>query len=128
MEIGEMIGEGNCGIVFKGIVRGVNLKKNEKLVNNFFSKFPVAIKIPKIEEGEISTIEEQVLEFKKELKIISNLFNPRIVLFMGAFCSPKNIKLVVELLDGDMQTILLDKNRHLSLYQRVGFLKQVVEG
>eukprot|EP01091_Cochliopodium_minus_P011237 TRINITY_DN3133_c0_g1_i1.p1 TRINITY_DN3133_c0_g1~~TRINITY_DN3133_c0_g1_i1.p1 ORF type:complete len:484 (+),score=152.78 TRINITY_DN3133_c0_g1_i1:29-1480(+) len=106
----EKLGSGSIGNVYKGTCRG----------------FTIAVKVPNKPKGTSKFSEKFVESFKDEVKILSTIYHPRIVLFMGAFISPKLMLLVLEFLDGNIQDKIL--KTEVSLHQKSVWLKQAAEG
>ncbi len=102
-----VLGEGSFGLVLRGKCRGMQ----------------VAIKVPKMED----TSQEDLDKFKEEVRMMAKLFHPRIALFMGANIIKDEIKVVTELLDGDVED-LLEAHPNTTLFQRMQWAKQAAEG
>lgn len=71
---------------------------------------------------------EQLESFIKEVEIMSNIFAPNINLFMGACTIPGKIMMVTELLEGDLETILRDPSKNVSLYDRMKMARDAAQG
>lgn len=85
-EESDFIGEGVFGKVFKGRCRSCQ----------------VAVKVPMNQN--LSTTE--LADFKREVAIVSSIFHPNVVLFMGACMQPGNIKMVTERMTTDLENLL----------------------
>eukprot|EP01104_Vermistella_antarctica_P019284 TRINITY_DN7489_c0_g1_i1.p1 TRINITY_DN7489_c0_g1~~TRINITY_DN7489_c0_g1_i1.p1 ORF type:complete len:517 (+),score=149.34 TRINITY_DN7489_c0_g1_i1:57-1553(+) len=108
IELQELIGEGCFGRVYRGKCRAQD----------------VAIKVPKKQD-----IKKKKLEaFLREVEIMSNTYCPYITLYMGACTVPGKIMIVTELLDTDVEHILADKKKQLTLYQRMKMAKDASHG
>lgn len=66
--------------------------------------------------------------FRKEVEILSQIYHPNIVLFMGACTIPGNMCIVTELLGRDMESLLQDKNVTLPLFLRMKMAKDAALG
>lgn len=66
--------------------------------------------------------------FRKEVEILSQIYHPNIVLFMGACTIPGSMCIVTELLGRDMESLLQDKNVVLPLYLRMKMAKDASLG
>jgi serine/threonine protein kinase len=71
------LGEGSYGVVYKGRCRGL----------------PFAIKILKLPKGEERFSEEQLKNFREEIKVMFTIHHPSIALFVGAYVSYDSIKI-----------------------------------
>ncbi|KAL6076941.1 serine/threonine-protein kinase STY17 isoform X1 [Balamuthia mandrillaris] len=101
------IGEGSFGTVWKGTC---------------FQK-EVAIKIPHVQINCDATLSN----LRSEIEIMSSMPHPNICLFMGACTLPGNVKIVTELMDGDLAS-LLESDEHLTLYERMKMAKDAALG
>jgi len=99
--------EGSFGIVWRGKCFGV----------------AVAIKVPK--KQKLSDNERD--EIKNEILTWSTHTHPHIVLFMGACMEEGNIRIVVELMDGDLSH-LMKKNKVLTLLDLLDSARQASSG
>ncbi|GAB4850794.1 hypothetical protein Ancab_030094 [Ancistrocladus abbreviatus] len=90
LTIGELIGQGSCGIVHHGLWYGSD----------------VAIKV--FTKQEYS--EEALLSFRKEVSLMKRLRHPNILLFMGAVTSPQHLCIVTEFLPRGSLFRLLQRN------------------
>ena len=136
IELSKKLGEGAFGAVFRGKCRGAN----------------VAVKVPSKDIEE-----DQLLEFKMEVNTMASISHPRLAMLLGenrsrifCFClfvvlnpvllaagafipppgSKDSVMIVLELLSGDMETILHrdQKAKKLSLFQRMEWAMQAAEG
>jgi serine/threonine protein kinase len=78
IELGEKLGSGSFGEVYKGKLRGVDVAVKK-------------LSLKQIDERKIN-------QFKKEVAIMSKLRHPNVLLFMGACCEPNNLMIVTELM------------------------------
>ncbi|ELR19943.1 dual specificity protein kinase [Acanthamoeba castellanii str. Neff] len=83
----------------------------------------VAVKIPVVQ----NLNREQLAAFRKEVEIMSTNHHPNIILFMGACTVPGKFKIVTELMDTDLET-LLHSDVSLSLYERMKMAKDAALG
>jgi serine/threonine protein kinase len=84
----------------------------------------VAIKIPIIQ----NLNRQQLAAFRREVEIMSSNHHPNICLFMGACTVPGKFKIVTELMDTDLETLLQQSNVKLSLYERMKMAKDAALG
>jgi len=82
----DFIGEGVFGKVFKARCRSC----------------AVAVKVP-INQNLSNS---ELADFKREVSIVSSIFHPNVVLFMGACMQPGNIKMVTERMTTDLENLL----------------------
>jgi len=100
------IGEGCFGSVYEGVCRTVR----------------VAVKIPNKQK-----LSQQGLEaFRKEVEIMSQINHPNVCLFMGAVTVPGSIRIVTELMQGDVETVMRTKKSTLS--ERLHWVKDAAQG
>mmetsp|Transcript_26030 Transcript_26030/g.28955 ORF Transcript_26030/g.28955 Transcript_26030/m.28955 type:complete len:507 (-) Transcript_26030:154-1674(-) len=108
-QVEDYLGEGTFGKVYKGRCRGG----------------VVAVKVPikqKLSKHELE-------EFKKEVAIMSQIFHPNVVLFMGACTVADDIKIVTEMMDTDLEKLLhSDEGRDLPLLERMKMAKGAALG
>eukprot|EP01112_Ceratiomyxa_fruticulosa_P013616 TRINITY_DN3833_c0_g1_i2.p1 TRINITY_DN3833_c0_g1~~TRINITY_DN3833_c0_g1_i2.p1 ORF type:complete len:543 (-),score=94.64 TRINITY_DN3833_c0_g1_i2:235-1863(-) len=104
----HVLGDGSFGSVYKGRCRQKD----------------VAVKVL------FRQLEEKTLrDFRKEVAIMSKIFHPNIVLFLGACTSvPGKLQICTELMKGNVETILLDPNAKLSLLQRLKMTRDAALG
>jgi serine/threonine protein kinase len=62
-----------------------------------------------------------------EVQMMAKLYHPRITLFLGACVNGKEISVVSEMLDGDIEHVIL-KDRGIPLFQRVLWARQAALG
>jgi len=105
----DFLGEGTFGKVYRGRCRGK----------------AVAVKVPLHQ----NLREEELSDFRKEVSIMSKIFHPNVVLFMGASTKPNQIKIVTELMSTDLEKLLHSPDgKKLSLYQRIKMAKDAALG
>lgn len=102
----DLIGKGNFGQVFHGRCRSID----------------VAVKIPKNQNLTAHRLES----FRKEMEIMSKLYHPNVCLFMGASTTPSKIRIVTELLEGDLESLMAKEDQPLS--QRIKWAKDAAMG
>jgi serine/threonine protein kinase len=85
---------------------------------------PCAIKIPFIQDLN----DQQLAAFRKELEIGSNIGIPNVCRVIGACTVPGHIKIVMELMDNNLETLLHSDGVQLSLYERMELAKQAALG
>eukprot|EP01120_Amphizonella_sp_Union-15-10_P008947 TRINITY_DN3303_c0_g1_i1.p1 TRINITY_DN3303_c0_g1~~TRINITY_DN3303_c0_g1_i1.p1 ORF type:complete len:610 (-),score=109.22 TRINITY_DN3303_c0_g1_i1:80-1909(-) len=105
-EESAFIGKGSYGNVYRGMCRGKR----------------VAIKVPK-EQLPPRKLEQ----FRQEVDIMSKIFHPNIVLFMGANTQSDRIKIVTELCVTDVEKILRS-DKPLTMYERMQMAKGAALG
>eukprot|EP01087_Luapelamoeba_hula_P012199 TRINITY_DN3391_c0_g1_i3.p1 TRINITY_DN3391_c0_g1~~TRINITY_DN3391_c0_g1_i3.p1 ORF type:complete len:536 (+),score=143.37 TRINITY_DN3391_c0_g1_i3:215-1822(+) len=90
---------------------------------------PVAIKVPRIQHLE-QLSDADLNDLKMELEIMINNRHPNLVMCLGACTAVEHFKIILELLDGDLETLLVANNNRagLSLYQRMLLAKQTALG
>lgn len=94
-----ILGDGSFGAVYKGRCR-----QKEVAVKVLFRQFD----------------EKSLRAFRKEVAIMSKIFHPNIVLFLGACTSiPGQLMICTELMSSNLETLLLNHQIKLSLLQRV---------
>jgi len=109
IEFDTKIGEGSYGQVFSGTCRGK----------------VVAIKVFK--PGMFQT-EEERSAIREEVRIMSKIYHPNVVLFMGACTLEDNLMIVTEKMPTDVETLLIDEKKPLSLFQRMKMMKDAALG
>lgn len=103
-----MLGDGSFGTVYQGRARAKD----------------VAVKMLHKQDLDTKTLNA----FRKEVEILSQIYHPNIVLFMGACTIPGSMCIVTELLGRDMESLLQDKNMILPLYLRMKMAKDAALG
>jgi serine/threonine protein kinase len=105
----NVLGDGSFGTVYQGRCRSKD----------------VAVKVLHKQDLDMKTL----TAFRKEVEILSQIYHPNIVLFMGACTQPGSMCIVTELLPkGDVEAMLQDKNCQLSLVQRMKMAKDAALG
>lgn len=85
----------------------------------------VAVKVPVNQH----LTPEEMNDFRKEVQIMSKIFHPNVVLFMGACTQAGNIKIVTEMMDMDLEHFLkTEEGRTLSLFHRMKLAKDAALG
>ncbi len=84
----------------------------------------VAVKIPLVQELD----EAQLQQLRKEVEIMSANPHPNIVLFMGACTIPGQFKIVTEILDGDLETLLKRGEKKFALFEKMKMAKDAALG
>lgn len=107
LEFTELIGKGTSGSVFAGL----------------FDKQPVAIKVLST-----SNIEQELVEFKKEFKILLELNSEYMIKFYGAVVE-KYLMMVMELCErGSLYDVLLKTPKEISWARAASFASDMAEG
>jgi serine/threonine protein kinase len=109
VQVGEQIGMGSYGIVFRGKWKNVDVAV-KKFINQ------------KLDE-------RRMLEFRAEMAFLSELQHPNIVLFIGACTKRPNLSILTEFVSrGDLKRVLHDSNTKLPWRQRLSMLKSAAKG
>jgi serine/threonine protein kinase len=108
IQLMDMIGEGMYGRVFTAMCRAIK----------------VAVKIPNRQELSRS----EIATFKREIDIMRKITHPNVCLFMGAVADSSNIKIVTELLSGDVEQLIFNPSHPASLLQRLKWAKDAAQG
>eukprot|EP00007_Cunea_sp_BSH-02190019_P003786 CAMPEP_0174239006 /NCGR_PEP_ID=MMETSP0417-20130205/13160_1 /TAXON_ID=242541 /ORGANISM="Mayorella sp, Strain BSH-02190019" /LENGTH=614 /DNA_ID=CAMNT_0015317901 /DNA_START=276 /DNA_END=2116 /DNA_ORIENTATION=- len=109
IELEKLIGEGTFGKVYRGKCRGKE----------------VAIKVFKRQD----VSEEDLEAFREEVKVMSQINHPNIILFMGACTTGDELMLVTTLMPMDLDRLFLkEKREDLSLFQRIKMLRDAALG
>mmetsp|Transcript_17936 Transcript_17936/g.50540 ORF Transcript_17936/g.50540 Transcript_17936/m.50540 type:complete len:529 (+) Transcript_17936:60-1646(+) len=109
IELEKLIGEGTFGKVYRGKCRGKE----------------VAVKVFK--RADLS--EDDLKAFKEEVKIMSKIVHPNIVLFLGACVKGDEYRIVTDLMPKDLETLFLKEGaKGLSQYDRLKMLKHAALG
>lgn len=103
----QLLGKGQYGFVYRGRCR----------------QLPVAFKVFQNQDP----TDDELEDLRTELMIMRSLRHPNIISCLGACTVPGNIKIVTELMEGDLET-LLEKNKELSLFQRMKMAKGIALG
>mmetsp|Transcript_16270 Transcript_16270/g.63424 ORF Transcript_16270/g.63424 Transcript_16270/m.63424 type:complete len:579 (+) Transcript_16270:111-1847(+) len=105
----SVLGDGSFGTVYRGRCRAKD----------------VAVKVLHKQDLDQKTL----ATFRQEVQIVSKIFHPNIVLFMGACTVPGSMMIVTELMPkGDLETLLQDHKIHLSLLTRIRMAKDAALG
>mmetsp|Transcript_16662 Transcript_16662/g.24878 ORF Transcript_16662/g.24878 Transcript_16662/m.24878 type:complete len:544 (+) Transcript_16662:58-1689(+) len=110
IELDKLIGEGAFGKVYRGKARGKD----------------VAVKVFKKENVSNTDLEN----FREEVKIMSKIYHPNILLFMGACTQGDEVMIVTPIMPTDLETLLIQKksDQPISLYQRLRMMKDAALG
>mmetsp|Transcript_16243 Transcript_16243/g.45845 ORF Transcript_16243/g.45845 Transcript_16243/m.45845 type:complete len:598 (+) Transcript_16243:252-2045(+) len=104
-----VLGDGSFGTVYQGRCRAKD----------------VAVKVLHKQEFDGPTL----AAFKKEVEIVSKIFHPNIVLFMGACTVPGHMAIVTELMPkGNLESLLRDHKLQLSIVKRLSMAKDAALG
>ncbi|XP_058084669.1 uncharacterized protein LOC131232453 isoform X2 [Magnolia sinica] len=107
--LGEEIGQGSYGVVYRGIWNGSDVAIKVYLGNEY-------------REGIL-------LDYKKEIAIMKRLRHPNVLLFMGAVYSPDRLAIVTEFLPrGSLFKTLHRNNQALDLRRRMRMALDVARG
>eukprot|EP01087_Luapelamoeba_hula_P007302 TRINITY_DN1786_c0_g1_i1.p1 TRINITY_DN1786_c0_g1~~TRINITY_DN1786_c0_g1_i1.p1 ORF type:complete len:520 (-),score=104.71 TRINITY_DN1786_c0_g1_i1:116-1675(-) len=105
----KILGQGCFGTVHLGECRGSS----------------VAVKIPLVQH----LSDEELRDLRQEIQIMATNPHPHIMLFLGACTVPGKFKIVMEVLDGDLEHLLLEgEGKKLTVFQRLTMAKQAAEG
>eukprot|EP00005_Dracoamoeba_jomungandri_P004604 CAMPEP_0174258702 /NCGR_PEP_ID=MMETSP0439-20130205/7658_1 /TAXON_ID=0 /ORGANISM="Stereomyxa ramosa, Strain Chinc5" /LENGTH=506 /DNA_ID=CAMNT_0015342317 /DNA_START=155 /DNA_END=1675 /DNA_ORIENTATION=+ len=104
-----VLGDGSFGTVYRGECRGQQ----------------VAVKVLHRQ-----SLDEQTLKaFRKEVSIMSRIFHPNILLYMGACTVPGHLMIITELMiGGDLETLLHNKQVNISLVTRMQMARDAARG
>uniref|UniRef100_A0A6B2L315 SH2 domain-containing protein n=1 Tax=Arcella intermedia TaxID=1963864 RepID=A0A6B2L315_9EUKA len=103
------MGKGQFGKVYKGRCRDSS----------------VAVKVPKNQNLTTQELED----FRREVAIMSKIFHPNVVLFMGACTQPGNIKIVTERMTTDLESLLLSpKGKTIPTIVRMKMARDAAKG
>jgi len=106
--LGEKIGSGCFGSVYRGKCRGFNVAIKQLLKQN---------------------LEQKTLEdFRKEVDIMTQMRHPNVVLFMGACTEPGKLAICCELMKESVYDLLRKHNKDITLQQRVKMAKDTAAG
>jgi len=106
--LGEKIGSGCFGSVYKGKCRGINVAVKQLLKQNLDTKM--------------------MEDFRKEVDIMTQMRHPNVVLFMGACTEPGKLMIICELMKESVYDLLRKHNKDLTLQQRVKMAKDCAAG
>jgi len=85
----------------------------------------VAVKVPHVQD----LSQEDLNDLRREIQIMAMNPHPNIMLFMGACTVPGQFKIVMEVLDGDLEHLILEgEGKKMSLFQRLCMAKDAAEG
>eukprot|EP01111_Echinosteliopsis_oligospora_P008352 TRINITY_DN2393_c0_g1_i1.p1 TRINITY_DN2393_c0_g1~~TRINITY_DN2393_c0_g1_i1.p1 ORF type:complete len:789 (-),score=300.64 TRINITY_DN2393_c0_g1_i1:65-2431(-) len=104
----DYLGHGSFGAVYKGRCRGQE----------------VAVKVPikqKLSLGELTS-------FRNEVKIMSKIFHPNVVLFLGACTQMEKMQIVTERCETDLERLLANRQKQLSITKRMQMAKDAALG
>jgi len=104
----NLIGKGQYGFVYKGKCRGMT----------------VAVKVPL--KQDLTPAARESLE--KEVNIMSNLYHPNVCLFMGACLEDNAIRIVSELMSGDLSKLLENKEDKSRFSTRLSWALEAAKG
>ncbi|KAJ0249649.1 Serine-threonine/tyrosine-protein kinase [Hirschfeldia incana] len=109
LTVGEEIGKGSCGTVYRGLWFGS----------------VVAIKVFSKEEYS----KEVIQSFRQEVSLMKRLRHPNVLLFMGAVTSPQRLCIVSELLPrGSLFQLLQRKMSKLDWKRRINMALDIARG
>eukprot|EP00002_Diphylleia_rotans_P024177 TRINITY_DN4768_c0_g1_i12.p1 TRINITY_DN4768_c0_g1~~TRINITY_DN4768_c0_g1_i12.p1 ORF type:complete len:2487 (+),score=282.84 TRINITY_DN4768_c0_g1_i12:63-7523(+) len=106
--IGEYIGGGAFGEVFKGVWRGTEVAV-KRLYDQGLEK-------------------DVLLQFRDEVGTMTELKHPNIVLYMGACFEPSNLAIICELMKEGTLFDYLRSNPQIPMSQKLGFMRDIVKG
>ena len=106
--MGEVIGEGTFGAVYRGELHGT----------------PVAIKHMYKESPD----EQDLAVFRQECRIMASHSHTNVCRILGACTIPPNLYLVTELLEGDVSMLLYKADTRLNMFQRLRILQDTARG
>ncbi|CAN6809584.1 unnamed protein product [Brassica oleracea] len=109
LTVGEEIGQGSCGTVYRGLWFGS----------------VVAVKVFSKEEYS----EEVIQSFRQEVALMKRLRHPNVLLFMGAVTSPQRLCIVSELLPrGSLFQLLQKKTSKLDWRRHIHMALEIARG
>lgn len=71
---------------------------------------------------------EELEDFRHEVSVMSQIFHPNVVLFMGAATGSSNIRIVTELMSTDLETFLRKHGTNTPLSTRIRMAKDAALG
>ncbi|XP_043718271.1 probable serine/threonine-protein kinase DDB_G0282963 isoform X2 [Telopea speciosissima] len=109
LHLGEEIGQGSFGVVYRGIWNGSDVALKVYFANEYH--------------------EGILLDYKKEIGIMLRLRHPNVLLFMGAVYSPERLAIVTEFLPrGSLFKTLQRNNLSLDMRRRLRMALDVARG
>eukprot|EP01087_Luapelamoeba_hula_P012250 TRINITY_DN3403_c2_g1_i1.p1 TRINITY_DN3403_c2_g1~~TRINITY_DN3403_c2_g1_i1.p1 ORF type:complete len:506 (+),score=76.69 TRINITY_DN3403_c2_g1_i1:215-1732(+) len=104
-----VLGDGSFGTVYKGRCRSQD----------------VAVKVLHKQDMDEHTLNA----FRKEAEIVSRIFHPNILLYMGACTIPGHMAIITELMPrGDLESMLHDKKHAIPLLTRMQMARDAAKG
>lgn len=85
----------------------------------------MAIKVPIMKQN---LTKEELEDFRHEVGVMSQIFHPNVVLFMGASTTNNNIRIVTELMSTDLETFLRKHGESTPLATRIRMAKDAALG
>ncbi|KAF2077940.1 hypothetical protein CYY_000741 [Polysphondylium violaceum] len=106
----DFLGQGSFGSVYKGRCRGQE----------------VAVKVPRKQKLNLY----ELTSFRHEVKIMSKIFHPNVVLFLGACTQSGKMQIVTELCQTDLEKLLHNDRtkKEFSLFRRMQMAKDAALG
>ncbi|EGG23899.1 SH2 domain-containing protein [Cavenderia fasciculata] len=106
----DFLGQGSFGSVYKGKCRGQE----------------VAVKVPRKQKLNLY----ELTSFRHEVKIMSKIFHPNVVLFLGACTQSGKMQIVTELCQTDLERLLHNDRtkKEFSLFRRMQMAKDAALG
>eukprot|EP01133_Synstelium_polycarpum_P012186 gene12186-14260_t len=106
----DFLGQGSFGSVYKGRCRGQE----------------VAVKVPRKQKLNLY----ELTSFRHEVKIMSKIFHPNVVLFLGACTQSGKMQIVTELCQTDLERLLHNDRtkQEFSLFRRMQMAKDAALG
>ncbi|KAK6947737.1 PAS fold [Dillenia turbinata] len=109
LQLGEEIGQGSYGIVYRGTWNGSDVAVKVYFANAY--------------------CEGTLLDYRKEINIMKRLRHPNVLLFMGAVYSPQRLAIVTEFLPrGSLFRTLHRSNQALDIRRRLRMALDVAKG